>query len=155
MRVTAPVGMTDLCTGPSICDGAIYCRRYLARRGRFEGMLAMLGDELYCLGTYLVGGSELPGIEAGTHKGIFSGMSQAIDRYYVGRGIGRDGPKPRPAVEPYIAAILDRLRSRGTPRWTTMRLALLDAIPPGSDECVEEALEELAERSEAHTSELQ
>ena len=140
------MGIADLCTCAHILDDPLYFLHYLAKRERFQGKVPIFGDELDYLGTYLVCGLELPEIEAGTHKGIFSGMSQAIDRYYVGRSIGRDGLKPRPAVEPYVAAVLDRLRSRATPSWTTMGLALLDAIPPGSEECVGEALEELAEQ---------
>lgn len=143
------MGIADLCTCAHILDDPLYFLHYLARRERFQGRVPIFGDELDYLGTYLVCGLELPEIEAGTHKGIFSGMSQAIDRYYVGRGIGRDGPKPRPAVEPYVAAVLDRLRSRATPSWTTMGLALLDAIPPGSEAFVEEALEELAKQVSA------
>ena len=140
------MGIADLCACAHILEDPLYFLHYLARRERFQGKVPVFGDELDYLGTYLVCGLELPEIEAGTHKGIFSGMSQAIDRYYVGRGIGRDDPKPRPAAEPYVAAVLQRLRSRATPSWTTMGLALLDAIPPGSEEFVEEALEELAEQ---------
>jgi hypothetical protein len=140
------MGLADLFTCANILDDPLYFLHYLAKRERFQGRLPIFGDELDYIGTYLVCGLELPEIEAGTHKGMFSGMSQAIDRYYVGRGIGRGGPKPRPAVEPYVAAVLARLRTRATPSWTTMGLALLDAIPPGSEEFVEEALEELAEQ---------
>lgn len=140
------MGLADLSTCAHILDDPLYFLHYLAKRERFQGRVPIFGDELDYLGTYLVCGLELPEIEAGTHKGVFSGMSQAIDRYYVGRGIGRNGAKPRPAVEPYVAAVLARLRSRATPSWTTMGLSLLDAIPPGSEEFVEEALEELAEQ---------
>lgn len=143
------MGLADLCTCAHILDDSLYFLHYLAKRERFQGGMPIFGDELDYLGTYLVCGLELPEIETGTHKGMFSGMSQAIDRYYMGRGIGRDGPKPRPAIEPYVAAVLDRLRSRAAPSWTTMGLALLDSIPPGSEEFVEEALEELAEQVSA------
>lgn len=143
------MGLADLCTCAHILDEPLHFLHYLAKRERFQGKMPIFGDELDYLGTYLVCGLELPEIEAGTHKGMFSGMSQAIDRYYMGRGIGRDGPKPCPAIEPYVAAVLDRLRSRAAPSWTTMGLALLDAIPPGSEEFVEEALEELAEQVSA------
>lgn len=140
------MGIADLCTCAHILDDPLYFLHYLARRERFQGGMSIFGHELDYLGTYLVCGLELPEIEAGTHKGMFNGMSQAIDRYYVARGIGRDDPKPRPAVEPYVAAVLDRLRFRAAPSWTTMGLSLLDAVPPGSEEFVEEALEELAEQ---------
>lgn len=143
------MGLADLCTCAHILDDPLYFLHYLAKRERFQGGMPIFGDELDYLGTYLVCGLELPEIEAGTHRGMFSGMSQAIDRYYMGRSIGRDGPKPRPAIEPYVAAVLGRLRSRAAPSWTTMGLALLDAIPPGSEEFVEEALEELAEQVSA------
>lgn len=109
------MGLADLCTCAHILDEPLHFLHYLAKRERFQGKMPIFGDELDYLGTYLVCGLELPEIEAGTHKGMFSGMSQAIDRYYMGRGIGRDGPKPCPAIEPYVAAVLDRLRSRAAP----------------------------------------
>ncbi|HEY5712606.1 MAG TPA: hypothetical protein VIT38_11990 [Allosphingosinicella sp.] len=144
LELPPTLGLADLCIVADILDDPFYFLHYFLARSRIQGQMAIFGDELDYLGTYLSCGLELPEIQAGTHKGMFSGMSLAIDRYHMALGIGHEVEKPRPAVKPFVEAILRRLRSRGTPSWTTMGLILLDAVPPGSEGDVEAALEELA-----------
>lgn len=75
---------------------------------------------------------------------VRSELSMAIDAYHLALGMGREVAKPRPRVSPYVAAVLDKLEVGQRPSWTTTGLTLLDAVPPGTGDGIEDALEELA-----------
>ena len=140
----ATMGLADLCTCADILDGPLFFLHYLVGRERIQRNASIFGDELDYLGTYLHSGLDLAEVESGTHRGMFSRMSQAIDAYHLEIGLGRAGVKPRPRVQPYVASILETFARRRPRDWTTMGLTLLDALPPGSGDGLEEAMEELA-----------
>jgi hypothetical protein len=140
----ATMTLADLCTCVDILDRPLFFLHYLIGRERIQRIAPVFGDETDYLGTYLDSGLDLAEVAAGTHKGMFSRMSMAIDAYHLALGTGHDQAKPRPRVTPYIAAILDKIERRQRPDWTTTGLALLDAVPPGIGEGIEEAMEELA-----------
>jgi hypothetical protein len=136
--------LADLCTCVGILDRPLFFLHYLIGRESIQRIAPVFGDETDYLGTYLSSGLDLPEVEAGTHKGMFSRMSMAIDAYHLALGMGRDVEKPKPRVSAYVAAILEKLEDGRRPHWTTTGLALLDAVPPGTGDRIEEAMEELA-----------
>lgn len=140
----ATMTLADLCTCVDILDRPLFFLHYLIGRERIQRIAAVFGYETDYLGAYLNLGLDLAEVEAGTHKGMFSRMSMAIDVYHLALGMGREIAKPRTRVTPYVAAILDKIEERQRPDWTTTGLALLDAVPPGTGEGIEEAMEELA-----------
>jgi hypothetical protein len=140
----ATMTLADLCTCVGILDRQLFFLHYLIGRERIQRIAPVFGDETDYLGTYLSSGFDLPEVEAGTHKGMFSGMSIAVDAYHLALGMGRDVVKPKPRLSAYLASILEKLEDGQRPHWTTTGLALLDAVPPGSGEGIEEAMEELA-----------
>lgn len=144
LDLPATMGIADLSTCAEILDDPLFFLHYLTRRERIQRGPSVFGDELDFLGTYLQCGLVMPEVEAGTHTCMLSGMSRSVDDYYVLRGAGQAVTKPRPRVEPYLGAILERLRSRSSNSWTTMGLTLLDAVPIGADACIEDAIEEVA-----------
>lgn len=140
----ATMTLADLCTCVEILDRPLFFLHYLIGRERIQRIAPVFGDETDYLGTYLSSGLDLAEVEAGTHKGMFSRMSMAIDAYHLALGMGRDAEKPKPRVPAYVAAILEKLEIGQRPDWTTTGLALLDAVPPGTGDGIEEAMEELA-----------
>ena len=140
----ATMTLADLCTCVDILDRPLFFLHYLVGRERLQRIAPVFGDELDYLGTYLHSGLDLAEVAAGTHKGVFSRMSTSIDAYHLALGVGREAEKPRPAVTPYVNSILDFIEGRRRPGWTTVGLTLLDAVPPGDGERIDEALEELA-----------
>lgn len=140
----ATMTLADLGACTDILNRPLFFLHYLLGRERIQRIAPVFGDELDYLGTYLCSGLDLAEVAAGTHKGMFSRMSMAIDAYHLALGMGRDVAKPAPRVPPYVAAILDKLEAGQRPDWTTTGLTLLDAIPPGSGDGIDDALEELA-----------
>lgn len=140
----ATMALADLGTCTDILDRPLFFLHYLICRERIQRVAPVFGDELDYLGTYLNSGLDLAEVAAGTHKGIFSRMSMAIDAYHLALGMGRDAAKPTPRVLPYVAAVLDKLEVGQRPGWTTTGLTLLDAVPPGTGDGIADALEELA-----------
>jgi len=144
----ATMTLADLCTCTDILDHPLFFLHYLIGRERIQRVAPVFGDELDYLGTYLNSGLDLAEVVAGTHKGMFSRMSMAIDAYHLALGMGRDAAKPRPRVPPYVAAVLDKLEVGQRAGWTMTGLTLLDAVPPGTGDGIEDALEELAAKVE-------
>jgi hypothetical protein len=140
----ATMTLADLCTCVGILERPLFFLHYLIGRERIQRVAPVFGDETDYLGTYLSSGLDLAEVEAGTHKGMFSGMSVAIDAYHLAMGVGRNVEKPKPHVSAYVAAILEKLEDGQRSHWTTIGLALLDAMPPGFGNGIEEAMEELA-----------
>lgn len=144
VKQPATMGLADLCTCVDILDNPLLFLHYLVGRERIQRLASIFGDELDYLGTYLHSGLDLSEVESGSHRGMFSRMSQPIDAYHLAIGIGRDAAKPRPRVQPYVSDILEKLARRRSPEWTTMGLTLLDALPPGTGDGLEDAINELA-----------
>lgn len=144
----ATMTLADLGTCIDILDRPLFFLHYLIGREHIQRAAPIFGDELDYLGTYLNSGLDLAEVVAGTHKGMFSRMSMAIDAYHLALGMGRDAAKPRPRVPPYVAAVLDKLEVGQRAGWTTTGLTLLDAVPPGTGDGIEDALEELAAQVE-------
>jgi hypothetical protein len=144
----ATMTLADLGTCTDILDRPLFFLHYLIGRERIQRVAPVFGDELDYLGTYLNSGLDLAEVEAGTHNGMFSRMSMAIDAYHLELGMGRDAAKPSPRVPPYVAAVLDKLEVDQRPGWTKTGLTLLDAVPPGTGDGIEDALEELAAQVE-------
>lgn len=140
----ATMTLADLGTCTDILDRPLLFLHYLIGRERIQRVAPVFGDELDYLGTYLNSGLDLVEVAAGTHKGMFSRMSMAIDAYHLALGMGRDVSKPRPRVPPYVAAVLDKLEVGQRAGWTMTGLTLLDAVPPGTGDGIENALEQLA-----------
>ncbi|MFW7270068.1 hypothetical protein ACMAUO_19300 [Gluconacetobacter sp. Hr-1-5] len=140
----ATMTLADLGTCTDILDRPLFFLHYLIGRERIQRVASVFGDELDYLGTYLNSGLDLAEVAAGTHKGIFSRMSMAIDAYHLALGMERDAAKPGPRVPPYVAAVLEKLEVGQQPGWTTTGLTLLDAVPPGTGCGVGDALEKLA-----------
>jgi hypothetical protein len=144
LDLPATMGVADLSACADILDDPLLFLHYLTRRERIQRGPSVFGDELDFLGTYLQCGLVMPEIEAGTHTGMLSGMSLVVDNYHVLRGAGQSPAKPRPRLEPYVGAILQRLRARASNSWTTMGLTLLDAVPIGTEPCLEDGMEQVA-----------
>lgn len=145
--VTLPpcIGLADLCVCATILHEPLYFLHYLATRERAQNA-RIFGDELDHLGTYLDCGLSLPAMEEDTHQVILTGMSKAVDDYYLSDVLETRPPMPRPRVEPYLAAVLRTLEERRAATWTIIGLNLLDAIPPDGKSDVEAVMIVMAER---------
>lgn len=144
------MGLADLFTCADILENPICFLHYLTARSAIQSAGSIFGDELDYLGTYLQSGLALPEIVDGSHTGMFSGMSLAIDRYHMSLSAAFEVVKPAPNISPLMNAMLTSLQVRAAPGWTTKGLGLLDAIPPGSELDLEAALDELAEEVAAN-----
>lgn len=138
------MGLADLFTCADILENPICFLHYLTARSTIQSAGSIFGDELDYLVTYLQSGLDLPEIVDGSHTGMFSGMSLAVDRYHMASGSAFEIAKPTPNISPLVDAILASLQIRAAPGWTTKGLGLLDAIPPGSELDLEVAWNELA-----------
>lgn len=85
-----------------------------------------------------------------------SGMSEAVDRYYMTRDAGLEAIKPTPRRGVLVAPLLDRLEERRPQGWTTLALDILRAASPDEQTEVLQTLEEMrrAMLSSKGTSEM-
>jgi hypothetical protein len=144
MDLAPTMQLAELRTVTDILDDPATFLNYLSSRAAIQGGLSIFGFEHDFLGAYLQSGLDLPEIVSGTHKGIFRNMSLAIDRYHMSVEAGYTPEKPKPLIDPYVAAVLAHLRKLAKPGWLAKSIALLDAIPPGHGDDLGGLLDDLA-----------
>jgi hypothetical protein len=138
------MNLAELTTCVDILEGPVFFLHYLTARERIQRKAEIFGYEHDYLGMYLESGLDLPELQSGTHRGMIAGMSAALDNYYISREAGLAATKPRPRIGPYLNSVIRSFEARRPPTWSVMGLALLDALPPGSDAELEPALAALA-----------
>lgn len=115
---------------------------YFAERRRLQKRVNLIGDELDLLGFYLETGFNLNGQPEVVVLAL-SGMSEAVDRYYMTRDAGLEAIKPTPRRGVLVAPLLDRLEERRPQGWTTLALDILRAASPDEQTRVLHTLEEM------------
>ena len=150
LELPPTMNLAELGTCVDILEGPLFFLHYLVARERVQRAAAVFGYECDFLGTYLESGLEVPELEAGTHNAMISGMSAALDKYYVSRDEGRPARKPRPRIGAYLTSVIESLQNPRARTWTVMGLNLLDAIPPGHDDGLEGELDALAQSAAAN-----
>ncbi|RYY02158.1 MAG: hypothetical protein EOO53_14075 [Gammaproteobacteria bacterium] len=101
-----------------LLDHPVQIIHYLTRRAELQNQIPMLGDELDYMGMYV---KNLLNFGRQNHKEskiFISGMSEAIDIFYMSRDQGVVIPKPQPNTSTLFRKIFEKLESRKTPRWT-------------------------------------
>jgi len=144
-RLAPNIHIADLLCIVDILDNSLLLLHYLSERSFFQKSFTLLGDELDFLGLYLETGLNLADLER--HDGQFSptGMSEPIDRYYIGRDAGLKLPKPKMKLRPLFRNILERLNQTRPQGWTTVGLHLLSSADPSEQRKVENGLNKLRE----------
>lgn len=144
VELAPTMNLAELTTCVDVLEGPVFFLHYLTARERIQRKAEIFGYEHDYLGMYLESGLDLPELHSGTHRGMIAGMAAALDHYYVSRDAGFAATKPRPRTGPYLNSVIRSFETRRPPTWSVMGLALLDALPPGSDAELEPALEALA-----------
>jgi hypothetical protein len=100
---------------------------YLRRRDDLERRLHYVGDELDLLALYVDTGFELAEIVDKEAPLILFGLSQDIEKHYLGKIHGEEIEKPRRRLRPLWERILSTLESRRFTCWTDASHILLHA----------------------------
>ncbi len=108
-----------------ILERPAFLLHYFAERARIQKSVDIAGFELDFLGLYLATGFNIWNIEAEKPKLIFTGMSQAVDRYYNNRDAGIALEKPTPKLRPYFANLIRTMEARAYPGWLGISIDLL------------------------------
>ena len=135
--------IADLICIAEILDNELQFLHYLAERFHFQKAFELLGDELDFLGLYLANGFNLGQAQEQLKRITLSGLSAAIDRYYQGREVGLELPRPKSNLDRTFRDIVDRLTLRKPPGWTTIGIHLLNSVDGDEQKKVTAGLERL------------
>lgn len=135
--------IADLICIAEILDNELQFLHYLAERFHFQKGFRLFGDELDFLGLYLAHGFNLGQVQKQLKRMTLSGLSDAIDRYYQGREVGLELPRPKSNLNRTFRDIVDRLTLRKPPGWTTIGIHLLNSVDAEEQKKVTAGLERL------------
>jgi hypothetical protein len=135
--------IADLICIADILDNELQFLHYLAERFHFQKAFELLGDELDFLGLYLVNGFNLGQAQKQLKCVTLRGLSDVIDRYYQGREVGLELPRPKSNLNRTFRDIVDRLTLRKPPGWTTIGIHLLNSVDGEEQKKVTAGLERL------------
>jgi hypothetical protein len=150
----------DLESVIDVLDNELLFLHYLTERSYLQKTQQILGDELDFLGLYLASGFNLPSFQDLGWSFSPSGMSDPIDRYYIGREAGLKLSKPQASLRPYFRSIVERLVRLKPPGWTLAGVHLLSCADPAEQTAIERNLAKLRKqvrqnfRDRGHTSTL-
>ncbi|QOF72462.1 hypothetical protein IG197_05125 [Aminobacter sp. SR38] len=135
--------IADLICIAEILINELQFLHYLAERFHFQKAFELLGDELDFLGLYLANGFNLGQAQKQLKRIALSGLSDVIDRYYQGREVGLELPRPKSNLNRTFRDIVDRLTLRKPPGWTTIGIHLLNSVDGEEQKKVTAGLERL------------
>ena len=135
--------IADLICIAEILDNELQFLHYFAERFHFQKAFELLGDELDFLGLYLANGFNLGQAQEQLKCVTLSGLSSVIDRYYQGREVGLELPRPKSNLNRTLRDIVDRLTLRKPPGWTTIGIHLLNSVHGEEQKKVTAGLERL------------
>jgi hypothetical protein len=138
--------IADLICIVEILDNELQFLHYLSERFHFQKAFKLFGDELDFLGLYLANGFNLGQVEKQLNHLTISGLSDVIDRYYQGREVGLELPRPKSNINRTFRDIVDRLTLRKPPGWTTIGIHLLNSVGGEEQKKVTAGLERLRKR---------
>lgn len=120
----------------------IHFLHYFSERRRFQKRVNLMADELDLLGMYLETNFNLNG-QPEVQDVALSGMSAALDSYYVSRDAGVVLAKPAPRPGLVFAAILAELEQSRPAAWTTAGVDLLRSASHDEQRQLKRSLEGL------------
>ncbi|MBA8905572.1 hypothetical protein [Aminobacter ciceronei] len=142
-ELAATILIADLICIAEILVNELQFLHYLAERFHFQKAFELLGDELDFLGLYLANGFNLGQAQKQLKRIALSGLSEVIDRYYQGREVGLELPRPKSNLNRTFRDIVDRLTLRKPPGWTTIGIHLLNSVDGEEQKKVTAGLERL------------
>jgi len=104
----------------------IHVLHYFHARGRLQRQIRLVADELDLLGFYLASRFNLSSLPA-TGGIVLTGMSAAVDRYYINRDADAPSSPPTLAPSPVLDSVVRGLQELRPKGWTTKAIDLLDA----------------------------
>ena len=137
------ITIADLTYLVDILENPILFLHYLYERGFIQKALNVFGDELDFLGIYLENGFNMAGIEDQIKSLAATGMSAAMDEYYMARDRGLSLPKPKAKLAPFFQSIVEQLCDAKPPGWIMVGLHLLSAGDYSEQLEVEEEIKKL------------